>query len=129
MTKFSTRALIFIFIASFGIIVIFELQNEAQNFAVRSLSESAPVVAQNGVLAASYDANKWNLISSNKISEGGAQSKILLLKSKNATGESGTGDSLYDVDLVVTKDNKVAYDYVTQGVKPSESSTPNATKF
>ncbi len=76
-----------------------------------------------------YDRNVWTLIKSVEGNYGGDAVKILLLKSVQETGESGTGDPLYDVGLLIIKNNKVVYNYISQGVKPSKYPGVNTTKF
>lgn len=78
-----------------------------------------------------YDRNKWNLVKQAEAdfdSDSNAE-KILLLKSVHATGESGVGEPLNDIQLFVIKNDRIIFDYNKEGVKPSEIQGVNPTQF
>lgn len=74
-----------------------------------------------------FDQTKWAEIGSMDIAFGNdfKSGKVLLLKSLEKTGESGTGDALYDVNLVIARNNTILYDYSRQRVKDERETDPN----
>jgi hypothetical protein len=57
---------------------------------------------------AQFDQTRWELV---KRTTG--RFEVLLLKSRTATGSSGLGDRMYDVDVLVRRGRDVVYEYRT----------------
>src|SRR3954465_5806562 len=55
-----------------------------------------------------FDQTRWELVK--RIS---GRFEVLLLKSHEATGSSGLGDPMYDVDVLVRQGGAVVYEYRT----------------
>ena len=54
---------------------------------------------------------------------------MLLLKSVQTTGESGMGDPLYDVGLLIIEGNRIVYNYVLQVKRRNVDLDTDPTKF
>lgn len=82
-------------------------------------------------ISALYDKNKWKLVKQAEFDfdSNTTPEQILLLQSAQSTDKDGVGESAYDVQLLVIKNNQVIYDYTKEGVKPSKIQGVNPTKF
>jgi hypothetical protein len=70
-----------------------------------------------------YDQKVWELIKSTTVSVDAAvpSMRVMLLRSKAATGESGTSDPLYSVNLLITaQDDTILYQFAPSPPKPTK---------
>jgi len=66
-----------------------------------------------------FDQTRWELIkrASVRFVPDASACEVLLLKSRKATGSSGAGEPLYDVDLLLQQGGKALYEYAERRTK------------